>query len=70
MLFRWARTLRRTGPPVCPALTARRVRRTRSFPPCAARRPVRDSTRLGGPVLTLAPAAWDAFRAGLRRRRP
>nr|WP_308369985.1 hypothetical protein [Streptomyces sp. McG3] len=21
-------------------------------------------------MLTLAPAAWDAFRAGLRRRRP
>ncbi|MDG9682730.1 DUF397 domain-containing protein [Streptomyces sp. DH18] len=31
---------------------------------------VRDSKRLGGPVLTLAPAAWDAFTADLRRRRP
>ncbi|MFF8500466.1 DUF397 domain-containing protein [Streptomyces anulatus] len=28
---------------------------------------VRDSKRLGGPVLTLAPAAWDAFTADLRR---
>ncbi|WP_405193591.1 DUF397 domain-containing protein [Streptomyces anulatus] len=31
---------------------------------------VRDSKRLGGPVLTLAPAAWDAFTAHLRRRQP
>ncbi|MEI5034076.1 DUF397 domain-containing protein [Streptomyces sp. S1A(2023)] len=31
---------------------------------------VRDSKRLGGPVLTLAPAAWDAFTADLRRRHP
>ncbi|MER7549254.1 DUF397 domain-containing protein [Streptomyces anulatus] len=31
---------------------------------------VRDSKRLGGPVLTLAPAAWDAFTADLRRRQP
>ncbi|MFJ9889941.1 DUF397 domain-containing protein [Streptomyces sp. NPDC091287] len=29
---------------------------------------VRDSKRLGGPVLTLAPAAWDAFTADLRRQ--
>ncbi|MFG3394420.1 MULTISPECIES: DUF397 domain-containing protein [Streptomyces] len=31
---------------------------------------VRDSKRLGGPVLTLAPAAWNAFTADLRRRQP
>ncbi|MFJ6609841.1 DUF397 domain-containing protein [Streptomyces sp. NPDC091289] len=31
---------------------------------------VRDAKRLGGPVLTLAPAAWDAFTADLRRRQP
>ncbi|MEU3703285.1 DUF397 domain-containing protein [Streptomyces anulatus] len=31
---------------------------------------VRDSKRLGGPVLTLAPAAWDAFTADLRRPGP
>ncbi|WP_217221984.1 DUF397 domain-containing protein [Streptomyces anulatus] len=31
---------------------------------------VRDSKRLGGPVLTVAPAAWDAFTADLRRRQP
>ncbi|MFJ4704274.1 DUF397 domain-containing protein [Streptomyces anulatus] len=29
---------------------------------------VRDSKRLGGPVLILAPAAWDAFTADLRRQ--
>jgi hypothetical protein len=29
---------------------------------------VRDSKRPGGPVLTLAPTAWDAFTADLRRR--
>ncbi|MEU6952292.1 DUF397 domain-containing protein [Streptomyces sp. NPDC045714] len=30
---------------------------------------VRDSKHLGGgPVLTLAPAAWDAFTADLRRQ--
>ncbi|MEU9088816.1 DUF397 domain-containing protein [Streptomyces sp. NPDC087901] len=28
---------------------------------------VRDSKRVAGPVLLLAPAAWDAFQAGLRR---
>ncbi|MFF9507110.1 DUF397 domain-containing protein [Streptomyces sp. NPDC014724] len=28
---------------------------------------VRDSKRPDGPVLVLAPAAWDAFRAGLVR---
>lgn len=28
---------------------------------------VRDSKSPAGPVLLLAPAAWDAFRAGLRR---
>ncbi|WP_326737344.1 DUF397 domain-containing protein [Streptomyces sp. NBC_01022] len=28
---------------------------------------VRDSKRAAGPVLLLAPAAWDAFQAGLRR---
>lgn len=28
---------------------------------------VRDSKRPTGPVLLLAPAAWDAFQAGLRR---
>ena len=27
---------------------------------------VRDSKSPAGPVLLLAPAAWDAFRAGLR----
>ncbi|NEB41397.1 DUF397 domain-containing protein [Streptomyces sp. SID14515] len=31
---------------------------------------VRDSKRLDGPVLVLAPAAWDAFTADLRRRQP
>ncbi|WP_274031241.1 DUF397 domain-containing protein [Streptomyces sp. MMBL 11-1] len=31
---------------------------------------VRDSKHLGGPVLTVAPAAWDAFTAGLHRRQP
>ncbi|MGY3681254.1 DUF397 domain-containing protein [Streptomyces sp. TE33382] len=29
---------------------------------------VRDSKRLGGPVLTVTPAAWDAFQAELRRK--
>ncbi|MFI7362006.1 DUF397 domain-containing protein [Streptomyces sp. NPDC050149] len=28
---------------------------------------VRDSKRAAGPVLKLAPAAWHAFQAGLRR---
>ncbi|MCX4846787.1 DUF397 domain-containing protein [Streptomyces sp. NBC_00893] len=28
---------------------------------------VRDSKRPDGPILVLAPAAWDAFRAGLVR---
>ncbi|GAA3012822.1 DUF397 domain-containing protein [Streptomyces fulvorobeus] len=28
---------------------------------------VRDSKRPGGPVLVLAPTAWDAFRGGLGR---
>lgn len=31
---------------------------------------VRDSKCLGGPALTLTPAAWDAFTADLRRRQP
>ncbi|MFG3403986.1 DUF397 domain-containing protein [Streptomyces sp. NPDC048142] len=31
---------------------------------------VRDSKRPRGPVLTLAPATWDAFTADLRRRQP
>ncbi|MBH0247125.1 MULTISPECIES: DUF397 domain-containing protein [Streptomyces] len=31
---------------------------------------VRDSTRPGGTVVTLAPAAWGAFTADLRRRQP
>lgn len=31
---------------------------------------VRDSKRFGGPVLTLAPASWDAFTADLCRRQP
>ncbi|MEU3971647.1 DUF397 domain-containing protein [Streptomyces bacillaris] len=31
---------------------------------------VRDSTRPGGPVVTLAPAAWGAFTADLRRQLP
>ncbi|MEI7033919.1 DUF397 domain-containing protein [Streptomyces pratensis] len=31
---------------------------------------VRDSKRLDGPVLTVTPAAWGAFAADLRRRRP
>ncbi|MFJ4825827.1 DUF397 domain-containing protein [Streptomyces bacillaris] len=31
---------------------------------------VRDSTRPSGPVVTLAPAAWGAFTADLRRRQP
>ncbi|MFJ8882338.1 DUF397 domain-containing protein [Streptomyces sp. NPDC102402] len=29
---------------------------------------VRDSKRTDGPVLALAPAAWEAFTAGLRRQ--
>ncbi|MEV5157052.1 DUF397 domain-containing protein [Streptomyces sp. NPDC053728] len=29
---------------------------------------VRDSKRLGGPVLTVTPTAWDAFTSDLRRR--
>lgn len=29
---------------------------------------VRDSKRLGGPVVILAPAAWGAFTAHLRRQ--
>ncbi|MFG2625105.1 DUF397 domain-containing protein [Streptomyces sp. NPDC048473] len=29
---------------------------------------VRDSKRPDGPLLVLAPAAWDSFTAGLRRR--
>ncbi|MFD4948450.1 DUF397 domain-containing protein [Streptomyces sp. NPDC058239] len=29
---------------------------------------VRDSKRSDGPLLVLAPAAWDSFTAGLRRR--
>ncbi|MFD3646256.1 DUF397 domain-containing protein [Streptomyces cyaneofuscatus] len=37
---------------------ARNIRRTVA---------VRDSKRLGGPVLTLAPAAWGAFTADLRQ---
>ncbi|MFJ9212552.1 MULTISPECIES: DUF397 domain-containing protein [Streptomyces] len=28
---------------------------------------VRDSKRQTGPVVRVTPAAWDAFRAGLRR---
>ncbi|MEU3185016.1 DUF397 domain-containing protein [Streptomyces sp. NPDC006923] len=28
---------------------------------------VRDSKDVSGPVLRVAPAAWDAFRSGLRR---
>ncbi|WP_326704835.1 MULTISPECIES: DUF397 domain-containing protein [Streptomyces] len=31
---------------------------------------VRDSKCLDGPVVTLAPAAWDAFTADLRRQQP
>ncbi|MET9925420.1 MULTISPECIES: DUF397 domain-containing protein [unclassified Streptomyces] len=31
---------------------------------------VRDSKRPGGPVVTLAPAAWGAFTADLRRQQP
>ncbi|MEU3265067.1 DUF397 domain-containing protein [Streptomyces bacillaris] len=31
---------------------------------------VRDSTRPGGPVVILAPAAWGAFTADLRQRQP
>ncbi|MEU2821787.1 DUF397 domain-containing protein [Streptomyces bacillaris] len=31
---------------------------------------VRDSKRPGGPVVTLAPAAWGAFTADLRQRQP
>ncbi|MFB8123631.1 DUF397 domain-containing protein [Streptomyces bacillaris] len=31
---------------------------------------VRDSTRPGGPVVTLAPAAWGAFTADLCQRQP
>ncbi|MFJ9260692.1 DUF397 domain-containing protein [Streptomyces bacillaris] len=31
---------------------------------------LRDSTRPGGPVVTLAPDAWGAFTADLRRRQP
>ncbi|MEV4875645.1 DUF397 domain-containing protein [Streptomyces cyaneofuscatus] len=30
---------------------------------------VRDSKRPGGPVIAVAPAAWDAFTAGLHRSR-
>ncbi|MER5982606.1 DUF397 domain-containing protein [Streptomyces sp. NPDC001787] len=29
---------------------------------------VRDSKRPGGPVLTVTPAAWDAFTADVRRQ--
>lgn len=29
---------------------------------------LRDSKRAEGPVVTVAPAAWDAFTADLRRR--
>ncbi|MFF3174077.1 DUF397 domain-containing protein [Streptomyces sp. NPDC057900] len=29
---------------------------------------VRDSKQTGGPVLVLAPAAWDAFQAALGRQ--
>ncbi|MFD3786706.1 DUF397 domain-containing protein [Streptomyces cyaneofuscatus] len=29
---------------------------------------VRDSKRPGGPVVTLGPAAWDAFTVDLRRQ--
>ncbi|MYQ87754.1 MULTISPECIES: DUF397 domain-containing protein [unclassified Streptomyces] len=29
---------------------------------------VRDSKRPDGPLLVLAPAAWDSFAAGLRRQ--
>ncbi|MEE1773418.1 DUF397 domain-containing protein [Streptomyces sp. JV185] len=28
---------------------------------------VRDSKRPGGPIVTVTPAAWDAFRSGLVR---
>ncbi|MFI5724118.1 DUF397 domain-containing protein [Streptomyces cyaneofuscatus] len=31
---------------------------------------VRDSKCPDGPVVTLAPAAWDAFTADLRRQQP
>lgn len=31
---------------------------------------VRDSTRPGGPVLLLAPAAWQAFQAAVGPQRP
>lgn len=31
---------------------------------------VRDSKRPDGPVVTLAPAAWGAFTADLRRQQP
>ncbi|POG45146.1 DUF397 domain-containing protein [Streptomyces sp. ZL-24] len=31
---------------------------------------VRGSKRPGGPVVTVAPAAWGAFTADLRRRQP
>ncbi|MFJ4962417.1 hypothetical protein EES43_13815 [Streptomyces sp. ADI96-02] len=31
---------------------------------------VRDSKRLRGPIVTVAPAAWVAFTADLRRRQP
>ncbi|MFJ7326852.1 DUF397 domain-containing protein [Streptomyces cyaneofuscatus] len=31
---------------------------------------LRDSKRPGGPVVTLAPAAWGAFTADLRRQQP
>ncbi|MFJ9637005.1 DUF397 domain-containing protein [Streptomyces sp. NPDC101178] len=31
---------------------------------------VRDSKRPQGPVVTLAPAAWGAFTADLRRQQP
>ncbi|MET7871986.1 DUF397 domain-containing protein [Streptomyces cyaneofuscatus] len=31
---------------------------------------LRDSKRPGGPVVTVAPAAWGAFTADLRRQQP
>ncbi|MFD3976776.1 DUF397 domain-containing protein [Streptomyces cyaneofuscatus] len=31
---------------------------------------LRDSKRLDGPVVTVAPAAWGAFTADLRRQQP
>ncbi|PCG84138.1 DUF397 domain-containing protein [Streptomyces sp. WZ.A104] len=39
----------------------------RNIPPTVA---VRDSKRPDGPVLTVAPAAWGAFTAGLHRQQP